>query len=291
MKSIISIGIGILLTASLFSGISLSGHHNNTAIKLVCTDPDPDENSLKQSAAIISKRLEDSGFGNFNIDISGSENSITIKSDSDYPPEDITELATAKGNLAFYETVREPDAIKQLRQNKQLAGLLIRPGQGTQSPENYPGAEVGRCNASDMSRVEKILGGIKVNSEDPVCFLWSTLPDESGLYSLYLLKDKPVLGGKYISDSNVSDMKGQPVSIMVNFSDEGAERWAALTGQNINKPLALVMDRTVIFAPVVRDAIKGGRCMITGNFSEKEANRINVLIKYGELPLDFKIAE
>jgi preprotein translocase subunit SecD len=70
--------------------------------------------------------------------------------------------------------------------------------------------------------------------------------------------------------------------INVEFSPEGGELFAAITKENINKRLAIVLDGQVYVAPVIRSEIMEGKAQITGNFLEEQANelaaKINELI-------------
>ena len=62
--------------------------------------------------------------------------------------------------------------------------------------------------------------------------------------------------------------------ISVEFSEEGKELFAAITKENLNKRLAIVLDGQVYSAPVIRSEISGGKAQITGSFTEQEANEL-----------------
>jgi len=66
---------------------------------------------------------------------------------------------------------------------------------------------------------------------------------------------------------------GAPV-IDIEFSTEGQELFAAVTRENINKRLALVLDGRLFSAPVIRSEIPAGKAEITGNFTEEEAKEL-----------------
>ena len=66
---------------------------------------------------------------------------------------------------------------------------------------------------------------------------------------------------------------GAPV-ISVEFSEEGKELFAAITKENINKRLAIVLDGQVYSAPVIRTEISGGQAQISGSFTEEEATAL-----------------
>jgi len=62
--------------------------------------------------------------------------------------------------------------------------------------------------------------------------------------------------------------------IDVEFSQEGKELFAAITKENINKRLAIVLDGHLYSAPVIRSEISGGKAQITGSFTEEEAREL-----------------
>jgi preprotein translocase subunit SecD len=76
---------------------------------------------------------------------------------------------------------------------------------------------------------------------------------------------------------------GEP-EINIELSDEGRELFAAITKENIDKRLAIVVNGEVYSAPVIRSEISDGKAQISGNFTEEEAQqlaaKINEAIRY-----------
>jgi RNA polymerase sigma factor (sigma-70 family) len=66
---------------------------------------------------------------------------------------------------------------------------------------------------------------------------------------------------------------GDP-EINVELSDVGKELFAAVTKENLNKRLAIVLDGQLYMAPVIRSEITGGKVQITGHFTEEEASEL-----------------
>jgi len=62
--------------------------------------------------------------------------------------------------------------------------------------------------------------------------------------------------------------------IDIEFSQLGKELFAAITKENLNKRLAIVLDGQVVSAPVVRSEISEGKAQITGAFTEEEARKL-----------------
>jgi protein-export membrane protein SecD len=79
--------------------------------------------------------------------------------------------------------------------------------------------------------------------------------------------------------------------VSINFSNRGATRFAQVTKAHVGNHLAIVLDNVVRSAPVIREAIRGGRASITGSFTDQEALVLATVLRAGSLPVDVKIAE
>lgn len=119
----------------------------------------------------------------------------------------------------------------------------------------------------------------------------TTNPDE-GLYGMYVVSAENELTGEYVSDAiaNFDPQNGQPV-VLMGMNAEGAELWANVTGQNIKKRIAIVLDSAVYSAPVVQNKISGGSSQISGSKDIKEANLLAIILKSGALKAPVKIIE
>lgn len=128
-------------------------------------------------------------------------------------------------------------------------------------------------------------------------FLWSNKPiaEEKGRAFFELLPvrkaKREALGGDVIVDAaNTFDQMGRPaVSMAMNV--EGAKKWKKLTGQNLGRRIAIVLDNRVYTAPTVQSEIGEGRSEITGNFDVEETKDLANVLKAGKLPAPTKIVE
>jgi len=109
-------------------------------------------------------------------------------------------------------------------------------------------------------------------------------------YLMYLVKKKPELTGKYISDADVtissgrqSLTQGQPI-VSLTMNREGARIFARVTGANVNKFLAIVLDNKVASAPRIDEKIPGGSAVIRGSFTMQEARDLAIVLRAGALP-------
>jgi SecD/SecF fusion protein len=132
-----------------------------------------------------------------------------------------------------------------------------------------------------------------------VKFLWGVKPtfEEQGkqYYTLYVIKksrgNQAPLDGEAIKDARQGfDDRGRPDVQMV-MNAEGSKIWKKLTGANVNRRIAIVLDNNVYSAPVVQSEIAGGNSSISGNFTIEEAQDLANILKVGKLPAPTRIVE
>lgn len=115
---------------------------------------------------------------------------------------------------------------------------------------------------------------------------------EYKILSFYGLKRDPELTGEVITDAvaTYDPTTNQPI-VTMSMNSDGAERWAKITGANIKKRIAIVLDNLVYSAPVVQQKIVGGNSQITGMSSPDEAKLLKIVLKAGALKAPVQIVE
>ena len=106
----------------------------------------------------------------------------------------------------------------------------------------------------------------------------------------YLIKKRVEVSGENLVDSRPTVEQGRPV-VSFRFDPVGARRFANTTKRNVGKPFAIVLDKEVISAPVIREAILGGSGIISGNFTTESASELALLLRSGALPVPLTIIE
>jgi preprotein translocase subunit SecD len=81
------------------------------------------------------------------------------------------------------------------------------------------------------------------------------------------------------------------VTVGLKFNSQGAVDFERITGENIRKRLAIVLDGVVHSAPVIQERISGGQAQITGNFTMEEARDLAIVLRAGALPAPVNILE
>jgi len=106
-----------------------------------------------------------------------------------------------------------------------------------------------------------------------------------------LLKKEAELNGSGLKDAYIGiDSNGFP-EVRLEFNREGAKKFARVTGTNIEKRLAIVLDGRVQSAPVIKDCISGGKAQITGRFTMDEAKDLAIVLRAGALPAKLSIIQ
>jgi preprotein translocase subunit SecD len=111
-------------------------------------------------------------------------------------------------------------------------------------------------------------------------------------YALWCVLRQASLTGEFVTDARASSdpMTNQPTVIM-EMDQDGAEKWGDITGKNIKKKIAIVLDDQVYSAPVVQNKITGGTSSITGMDNAEEARLLEIVLKAGALKAPVKIVE
>ncbi|HBE94377.1 MAG TPA: protein translocase subunit SecD [Desulfovibrio sp.] len=105
------------------------------------------------------------------------------------------------------------------------------------------------------------------------------------------LKKEVVLTGEAISDAQVHfGNYGEPY-VGIAFNPRGARSFERLTGENVKKRMAIVLDGKVYSAPVIQEKISGGKASITGSFTPEEAADLAVVLRAGSLPAPVSVLE
>jgi preprotein translocase subunit SecD len=107
----------------------------------------------------------------------------------------------------------------------------------------------------------------------------------------FLLKKRTLLTGANLTNARVDFDQFNIPFVSINFDKKGARDFERITGENVNKRLAIVLDNTVASAPVIQEKIAGGQARITGNFTLEEAKDLAIVLRAGALPAPVNILE
>lgn len=242
------------------------------------------EADLTKSANIISNRLKSSSTEKFDLKVISEKNQIQFRFSDKWDVNIAANLLVHKGKLQFCETYNKQELTTLLNGNEQLFSLL------TPSLSDF------QVGCTDIKNADKVIEYLKSLGAIQNCrFAWGPTSKNSEI-CLYALKTDE-RGGALMSGDDVNAVSSQKdekmASYVINlkFKNSGSKRWAEATKLNINRVISIVLDGTVVCAPVVRSEINNGFCMITGNFTKSEADMTAAIIQNGELPVEFKFVK
>ena len=112
---------------------------------------------------------------------------------------------------------------------------------------------------------------------------------------LYVLKREPEMTGGSIAtaDAQIGLKSTNPGAwgVSMKLTATGRADFARVTGNNVNRQLAIVLDGTVQSAPVINERIPSGDASITGNFTAESARDLAIVLRAGALPAPVHIIE
>ena len=165
-------------------------------------------------------------------------------------------------------------------------------------------ARVGMAQVKDTAAINQMLAETKTLFPRNLKLAWTVKPDtytgangESvemlDLVALKMSRDnKCALGGEVITDARQDYGQGNQVEVTIQMNPEGAKVWKRLTGENVGRQIAIVLDDYVYSYPNVNGEIPNGRSSISGGgMTIEEAQDLANILKAGKLPAPARILE
>ncbi|MEW6333341.1 MAG: protein translocase subunit SecD [Thermodesulfobacteriota bacterium] len=239
---------------------------------------------------------------------------------NDYPDLEIAGSETVEGRTVVSLRIKDRRAadIKKLAVEQSLETIRNRVDQfGITEPEIIPqGIDriiVQLPGIKDTARAKSLIGrtallefklvddehsldeALKGNIPEGSIVAYETRTDRtSGRRSQtpILLKSRSLLTGDALESAKVQigDRFGEP-HVSIKFNSQGAKDFDRITGENVKKRLAIILDGMVHSAPVIQERISGGQAQITGAFTMEEATDLAIVLRAGALPAPVVILE
>jgi len=202
------------------------------------------------------------------------------------------------------EALTEDEQMNQYQENNPLYAYLQPSYYQNEAGQIVPGetARVGIAQVKDTAVINKMLAEVREKNIFPrnLKFAWTVKPEitqgEAEFLELVALKmsrdNKCALGGEVITDARQDYGQSNQVEVTIQMNSEGAKTWKRLTGENIGKQIAIVLDDYVYSYPVVNGEIPNGRSSISGGgMTIEEAQDLANILKAGKLPAPARILE
>jgi len=161
------------------------------------------------------------------------------------------------------------------------------------------GPIVGSVSKLDTAAVNFLLQRYKDIFPADVRFKWGFKPiDQRETYfQLFALKGDgskrgPALEGDVVTNARADQgQQGSAWEVTMTMNSTGASRWSTITGSEVGKSIAIILDGFVYSAPTVNGRIDGGRSSITGNFTPQEAQDLENVLKSGKMQAGVRIVQ
>ena len=236
---------------------------------------------------------------------------------------DTTKKDTARADSAKTDTNANPqdpyaglppeEATRRFRADHPFTSLLSIVIEGQQEPATLGAIMVERLpesfkyrlytDGASVAKIRRILTRADIKRLMPTDFVVmmaakpvseskEVIADDKKVYEVYSLASESELTGEVIREAFASfDQATNRPMVIMDMDDVGAEKWAQITGANVGKQVAVVLDSQVYTAPTIQDKITGGRSQITGMANPSEANLLAVILKAGALKAPVRIIE
>ena len=210
--------------------------------------------------------------------------------------EDAAAASETSDLIAEIGQTEEPAAVQSARYDRAQNPLFA-----VLDPSFAGGAAIGAAYKADMAAVEAYLNDPAVREFFPadIEFKWGVKGDDriDGRYMLYAIRvtspdGKAPLDGSVITEAHEQYAeRGASAVVSMTMNAEGAQEWSRLTGDNIGKCIAIVLDGYVYSAPSVRTKIDKGSSEISGDFTIQEAQDLANVLSSGKVPAPAKIIQ
>ena len=197
----------------------------------------------------------------------------------------------------------QEEALEEMRSNFPIYNYLTPSYFQNEMGQTYPAqtARVGMALVKDTANINRMLKQVKNVFPRNVKFAWCVKPNvdaTTGAEYIDLVAVKTsrentaALGGEVIVDARQDYDQNGRVEVTIQMNSEGAKAWKRLTGENIGRQVAIVLDDYVYSYPVVNDEIPSGRSSISGgDMTVEEAQDLANILKAGKLPAPARILE
>ncbi|MGD9763917.1 MAG: protein translocase subunit SecD [Candidatus Binatia bacterium] len=320
--------LGFLKSSKVSLGLDLQG---GTHLVMQVDTDQAVSNSLEVNADELRRELRKAGVRAPKVERVGTGLQVTIPADQRstlidvvaerYPNLKVGESETADGTLVqrLGLSAEEIRAIKQAAVEQSLETIRNRVDQfGVAEPIIQRQGErdllIQLPGVQDPERAKELIGKTAVlefklvrdvNAE-PFAKGNQTLP--SGTEVLYeimkspsgerrkgaplLLESQTLMTGDVVTDARVrpGDLPGSRI-VSLDLNQRGARLFGEITAANVRRRLAIVLDDTIYSAPVIQEAIPGGKAVISGSFTTEEAKDLAIVLRSGALPAPVSVAE
>ena len=216
--------------------------------------------------------------------------------------ENAKEEVTEGEDVALLDQMTAEDSLKKAQEQANrvtFSNYMIFSVSETGVP--YQTARVGMAAVKDTANINRMLKMTSSVFPRNIRFAWCVKPNKNAMNGVELIdlvalkanrENKCSLGGEVVTEARQDYDQNGRVEVSIQMNADGAREWKRLTGDNIGRQIAIVLDNYVYSYPVVNDEIPGGRSQISGgDMTVEEAQDLANILKAGKLPAPARILE
>jgi preprotein translocase subunit SecD len=292
MKTLKYILTGIILFVIISSCNSQTSEKYEQVITLQSVTKTNSKKLLSQSGEILLKRLAYLNLTNIQIIQNDAIPGLVITYQDTINRSTLSDVLLIQGHVSFYETITRQEVLKYFGKRSsdciQKAFSLLHVNDSMRL-----GSEpvLGFAHAKDTMAINNCLSSKDIRNILPkhVKLLWTSYPGDKDQYFLYCISTlEKSFNEESIVEAHVDLTNPEHPALGISFKENVWESWRSATTRNMDKPVALVIDSKVCFAPVIRSEIPHGKISLTGRgISESEVRKLAAIISNGKLPLKF----
>jgi SecD/SecF fusion protein len=285
--------MGIMLIMIIpFCNSQTTEKNERTTLKSITKNTS--EELLAESKDILQKRLEFMGLRKFQIIQNNAAAELVITVKDTINRETLLDILLLRGHVNFYETMNRQQALNRFGKNSmgcvQDAFFSLHVSDSLHLPN---GSILGYAGANDTNAISECFASKNVKALFPkkLELLWTVYAGDSKQFFLYCISESD----KTFNEQNISEAHPDysdpehPV-LSITFKEKVWNSLKYATIRNMNKPIALVIDSKVYFAPRIMGEIPHGKISLSGGgFSKTEVRKLAAILSNGALPLKFII--
>ena len=263
------------------------------------------EQAIDNSFQVLSRRIDRFGVTQPNIQkIAGGTGRILIELPGVKEPERVRKLLQGTASLEFWPTFYSSEVYSQLLEaDKIIAAADTTEASLMELLNGFENTQYARIGIAHYSNIEKInsylaLPEVKNVLHKDLIPMWSAKPlaGNDQFFELVAIRanetGKAPLDGESVEHARAQiAQNGSDAEVSMGMTREGAKVWARLTGDNVRRQIAIVLDGVVYSYPNVNEKIEGGQSSITGNFTPEEAQDLANVLECGKLDAPAKIIQ
>jgi len=183
-----------------------------------------------------------------------------------------------EGRVSFCETYTQQELTSNLDPDERFFTLVQMENTDPES------SRIGTCKEDDLNTLWNYVKSETFRTKLPEDLLIVAGAENSGpetpLYAIRKSASKNLFPSqKDIEEVGIKQDSQANYALLISFSRSGAEKWATITKKNRGRDIAILLDGRVIAAPRVTEEIKGGKCSISGSYTEAEIKQLKAKLE------------